>query len=79
MIQSRSGRFDENVMLSNKVPCARVQRACEKGREKEVIERIRRCPSNEENVEGDLEDDVQDVDACEGYFVDEDRADGVED
>lgn len=56
-------------MFGNKVACAGVKTASEERAEDEVVERICGAGLNEDNVEGDLHDDVERVDSCERDLI----------
>ena len=65
-------------MLCDKVPRARVQRACEERAEDEVPQRVATKGLDEEVIERDLSEDVEEVQAGEGEGVDHHGAEGVE-
>lgn len=65
-------------MFGDEMPCAGVKRPCEEGGEDKVVERVEGRSLDEDVVEQELSEDVEEVDWCEGDFVDEYRADGVE-
>lgn len=68
----------EDIVLSNEVARAGVQGAGEKGGEDQVVERVGSGELDESVVEGDLCYNVDEMDAGEWHFKDEDWADGVE-
>jgi len=68
----------ENIMLSDEVSRARMQRAREEGAEDEIGQGAAAGVAKEQEVEGELGGDVEDVDARQGELVDEHGPQGVE-
>lgn len=71
-------RLLENVVLGDEVACAGVQRASEEAAHDQVAQRPSSCAVHERIVEGELHDDVEEVNLGEGKIVDEHGAQGVE-
>lgn len=67
-----------DVVLGDEVARQRVQAAGEEGGEQQVEESVGRSKAEEEEVKGELGDDVEEVDPGHGDAVDGHGADGVE-
>lgn len=67
-----------DVVLGDEVAGQRVQAAGKEGGEQQVEESVDRSEAEEEDVKGDLGDDVEEVDPGHGDAVDGHGADGVE-
>lgn len=65
-------------MLGDEMARARVQRASEERRKDHVVQGVRRSQANEKVVEERLRADIDEVDACEWDFENEDRPHSIE-
>jgi len=68
----------EDVVFGDEVARAGMQGAREEGAEDQIYEGVGGGVCDEEVVEGQLGEDVEEVDVCEGELVDEHGAEGVE-
>ena len=77
-VASRGGDGLVDVVLGDEVASQGVQTSGEEGREQEVEQRVDRGVLEEDKIEGDLDKDIEGVDAGQGNAVDGHGSQGVE-
>jgi hypothetical protein len=71
-------RWVEDVVLSDKMASTGVKRTGKEGGEDQVVETMHRASLDKDEIEKDLDSNVDEMDLGKGNFVDEYRAEGVE-